>query len=152
MSVSLSYFRRPYEMQGLIIIRRYFVSVQERTHEQGKHELMCECTASCKLVLYNWSAVTEDGMQLVVRQVGLRIWKPTQWNHLKRKDTWLIRTPDWVPTLYKYISCFSPWNQDSYFVSKVSTVLRFHCSTEWSLHSLVPRQLDCNTVTTLLSP
>ena len=51
--------------------------------------------------------------------------------HLWNKDTWLIRTLDWVPTLYKYI-LYSPWNKNTslirtiILVTKVSVLERFH--------------------------
>ena len=51
--------------------------------------------------------------------------------HLWNKDTWLIRTLDWVPTLHKYI-LYSPWNKKTslirtiILVTKVSVLERFH--------------------------
>ena len=53
--------------------------------------------------------------------------------HLWNKDTWLIRTLDWVPTLYYS----SPWNKDtsliktSILVPRVSILERFHCTAIW---------------------
>ena len=86
--------------------------------------------------------------------------------HLGNKDTWLIRTLDWVPTLYKYI-LFSPSNKDTslirtiILVPRVSVLERFwpipglisctkmtgRCylmqkmqSAGWHVHGLKPRR------------
>ena len=47
--------------------------------------------------------------------------------HLWNKDTWLIRTLDWVPKffIYKYIF-FSPWSKNI-LVPMLSVLERFHC-------------------------
>ena len=48
-------------------------NVQERTHEQGKHEPMCVSVQLVVSIVELAHPVTEDGMWLVVRYVGLRI-------------------------------------------------------------------------------
>lgn len=47
--------------------------------------------------------------------------------HLWNKDSWLIRTLDWVPKffIYKYIF-FSPWSKNI-LVPMLSVLERFHC-------------------------
>ena len=64
--------------------------MQERTHEQGKHEPMCVSVQLVVSIVELAHSVAEDGMWLVVRHVGLKI----RWSPFERKDTWLIRTLD----------------------------------------------------------